>query len=75
MTRLILASLAAVVLCAASPDPGVTVTTNAIPGTQPPLGKPVGPDLPSEIHCYRHNETPFVMTDKDGAVLFEIRCP
>jgi hypothetical protein len=41
----------------------------------PPPKPPAGPEVPVEIKCYRRDTVPFVLTDKDGNTLFEIRCP
>jgi hypothetical protein len=40
-----------------------------------PQGQPAGPEVPFVIKCYRPDTVPFVLSDKDGNILFEIRCP
>jgi hypothetical protein len=51
------------------------VVANIEPGKVKPPGPPAGPEVPFVIKCYRRDTVPFVLTDKDGNTLFEIRCP
>lgn len=32
-------------------------------------------DIPFKIECHAHNFTPFIVSDKNGEVLFRITCP
>jgi hypothetical protein len=50
--------------------PGGAVSVGA-----PPSGPPAGPEVPVVIKCYRRDTVPFLLTDQDGKILFEIRCP
>jgi hypothetical protein len=53
---------------------GVEVDNVNVPAV-PVTGKPSGPIVPFKVECYQHNFTPFIVTDKDGNTLFEIKCP
>lgn len=61
---------------AADPPPVPPVTPRgAVSVGAPPSGPPAGPEVPVVIKCYRRDTVPFVLTDQDGKILFEIRCP